>query len=205
MLWQSNEQRVRLIRNPLQATPQSKGHFTTPYDMAWRNIKIFLPNTSGLFKLSHSSNWGTLIYTSQSGRWVPRKTHNDRGGTQQVPSIWVTARCCCCYVAPVAKALSDPMDCSPPGSPVPGILQARTPEWVAISFSNAWKWKVKWKSLSRVRLFVTPWTAAHQAPPSMGFSRQDFCFKMLHSFKAFYVKITVAMFCTEGNIHMSLR
>ena len=61
---------------------------------------------------------------------------------------------------------------SPPGSPVPAILQARTLEWVAISFSNAWKWKVKVKSLSLVRLLATPWTAAHQAPPSMGFSRQ---------------------------------
>ena len=65
------------------------------------------------------------------------------------------------------------MDCSPPGSPVPGILQARTLEWVAISFSNAGKWKVKVKSLSRVRLFATPWTAAHQAAPSLGFSRQE--------------------------------
>ena len=62
----------------------------------------------------------------------------------------------------------------PPGSPIPGILQARTLEWVAISFSNAGKWKVKVKSLSRVRLFTTPWTAAHQAPPSMGFSRQEY-------------------------------
>ena len=62
----------------------------------------------------------------------------------------------------------------PPGSPVPGILQARTLEWVAISFSNAWKWKVKVKSLSRVRLLVTPWTAAYQAPLSMGFSRQEY-------------------------------
>ena len=60
----------------------------------------------------------------------------------------------------------------PPGSPVPGILQARTLEWVAISFSNAWKWKVKAKSLSRVRLLATPRIAAHQAPPSMGFSKQ---------------------------------
>ena len=57
---------------------------------------------------------------------------------------------------------------------IPGILQARTLEWVAISFSNAWKWKVKGKSLSRVQLFTTPWTAAHQAPPSMGFSRQEY-------------------------------
>ena len=69
--------------------------------------------------------------------------------------------------------LCDPIDGSPPGSAVPGILQARTVEWVAISFSNAWKWKVKVKSLSRVRLFETPWTAAYQAPPSMGFSRQE--------------------------------
>ena len=65
--------------------------------------------------------------------------------------------------------LCDPIDGSPPGSPVPGILQARTLEWVAISFSNAWKWKVK--SLSRVQLLATPWTAA---PPSMGFSRQEY-------------------------------
>ena len=69
--------------------------------------------------------------------------------------------------------LCDPIDGSPPGSPVPGILQARTLDWVAIFFSNAWKWKVKVKSLSRVRLLVTPWTAAYQAPPSMGFSRQE--------------------------------
>ena len=70
--------------------------------------------------------------------------------------------------------LCDPIDGSPPGFPVPGILQARTLEWVAISSSNAWKWKVKVKSLSRVRLCVTPWTAAYQAPPSMGFSRQEY-------------------------------
>ena len=70
--------------------------------------------------------------------------------------------------------LCDLIDGSPPGSPVPGILQARTLEWVAISFSNAWKGKVKVKSLSRVQLFTTPWTAAHQAPPSMGFSRQEY-------------------------------
>ena len=70
--------------------------------------------------------------------------------------------------------LCDPIDSSPPGSPVPGILQARILEWVAISFSNAWKWKVKMKSLSSVQLFVTPWTAAYQAPLSMGFSRQEY-------------------------------
>ena len=70
------------------------------------------------------------------------------------------------------STLCNPIDSSPLGSPVPGILQARTLEWVAISFSNAWKWKVKVKSLSRVRLLVTPWTVAYQAPP--GFSRQEY-------------------------------
>ena len=70
--------------------------------------------------------------------------------------------------------LCDPRDGSPPGSPVPGILQARTLEWVAISFSSARKWKVKVKSLSHVWLFTTPWTAAYQALPSMGFSRLEY-------------------------------
>ena len=67
--------------------------------------------------------------------------------------------------------LCDLREGSPPGSTVPGILQARTLEWVAISFSNAWKWKVNVKS---VWLLATPWTAAYQAPPSMGFSRQEY-------------------------------
>ena len=70
--------------------------------------------------------------------------------------------------------LCDPIDGSPPGSSVPGTLQARILKWVAISFSNAWKWKVKVKSFSRSRLLATPWTAAYQAPPSMGFSRQEY-------------------------------
>ena len=70
--------------------------------------------------------------------------------------------------------LCDPTDGRPPGSAVPGILQARTLEWVAISFSNVWKWKVKVKSLSHVRFLATPWIAAYQAPLSMGFSRQEY-------------------------------
>ena len=74
----------------------------------------------------------------------------------------------------MCSTLCDPIDGSPPGSPVPGILQARTLEWVPISFSNAWKWKVKVKLLGRVWPSATPWTAAHQAPPSMGFSRQEY-------------------------------
>ena len=71
----------------------------------------------------------------------------------------------------MCPTLCDPIDGSPPGSPVPGILQARTLEWVAISFSNAWKWNVKAKSLICVRLLAIPSTAAYQAPPPMGFSR----------------------------------
>ena len=70
--------------------------------------------------------------------------------------------------------LCDPIDGSPPGSPIPGILQARTLERVAISFSNAWEWKVKVKLVSHVWLLVTLWTAAHQAPPSVGFPRQEY-------------------------------
>ena len=72
------------------------------------------------------------------------------------------------------RLCATPIDGSPLGFPVPGILQARILEWVAISFSSTWKWKVKMKSLSHVRLFATPWTAAYQAPPLMGFSRQEY-------------------------------
>ena len=74
----------------------------------------------------------------------------------------------------LCPTLCDPRDGSPPGSPVPGILQARTLDWVAIAFFNAWNWKLKVKLLSCLRLLVTPWTAAYQAPPSMGFSGQEY-------------------------------
>ena len=96
-----------------------------------------------------------------------------------ISDVWVI-HFFCILAAAAAKllhscpTLCDPIDSSPPGSPVPWILQARTLEWVAISFSNAWKWKVKGKSLSRVRLLATPWTTAYLAPPSMGFSRQEY-------------------------------
>jgi len=118
---------------------------------------------------------------------------------QSLP-LWFLTFVCVMTATAAAKSLQscptvyDPIDSSLPGSAVPRILQARTLEWVAISFSNAWKWKVKVKSLSRVRLSATPWTkwkvkvkslsrvwlsatpwtAAYQAPPSMGFSRQEY-------------------------------
>ena len=104
-------------------------------------------------RLSQSKSW--LLY---SWFWGPR----------QLLSLYVAKSLQSC------PTLCDPRDGSPPSSPVPGILQARTLEWVAISSSNAGKWKVKVKSLSHVRLFATPWTAAYQAPPSMGFSRQEY-------------------------------
>ena len=97
-------------------------------------------------------------------------------------TYWVSQCASCSLLITAAAAakslqscptLCDPTGGSPPGFPVPGILQTRTLEWVAISFSNAWKWKVKMKSLSHVQLLSTPWTAAYQAPPSMGFSRQE--------------------------------
>ena len=87
--------------------------------------------------------------------------------------------------------LCDPVDGSPPGSRVPGILKARTLEWVAISFSNAWKWRVKVKSLSRVQLLATPWTAAYQAPPPMGFSGKSTgvrCHCLLRIYTLLYIK-----------------
>ena len=91
-------------------------------------------------------------------------------------TIWATREATAAAAKSLQSCLTlcNPIDGSPPGSPVLGILQARTLEWVAISFSNAWKWKVKGKSLSRLWLLATPWTAAYQAPPSMGFSRQDY-------------------------------
>ena len=84
------------------------------------------------------------------------------------------------FTAAAAKSLQlcptlcDPIDGSPPRSSVPGILQPRKLEWVAISFSNAWKWKVKVKSLSLARFLETSWTAAYQAPLSVEFSRKEY-------------------------------
>ena len=88
--------------------------------------------------------------------------------------LMITAAAAAAKSLQSCPSLCNPIDSSPPGSPVPGILQARTLEWVAISFSNAWKWKVRVKLFNHVWLLATPWTAAYQAPPSMGFSRQEY-------------------------------
>ena len=101
------------------------------------------------------------------------------------------------YIYSAAKSrqlcptLCNPIDSRPPGFSIPGILQARTLEWVAISFSKARKWKFKVKSLSRVWLFPTPWTAAHQAPPSMGFSRQKYWSRVPFPSLSIYIDIDI--------------
>ena len=102
--------------------------------------------------------WRTPVFLPEKMPWT-----GESGGLQSAAAAAKSLQVC--------LTLCDPIDGSPPGSPVPGILQARTLEWVAISFSKALKWKWKW---SRVRLLATPWTAAYQAPPPMGFSRQEY-------------------------------
>ena len=105
---------------------------------------------------------------------------NSYWNTATVISLWiiygfVQAAAAAAKSPQSCPTLCDPIEGSPWGTSVPGILQARILEGVAISFSNAWKWKVKVKSLSRARLLATPWTAAYRTPPSMGFSRQEYC------------------------------
>ena len=111
--------------------------------VGFSKIPLFSWGNSLLLLVGWESLWGKVVAAAAAK------------SLQSCPTLW------------------DPIDGSQSGSCIPGILQARTLEWVAISCSNAWKWKVKVKSLDRVWLFSTPWTAAHQAPPPKGFSRQE--------------------------------
>ena len=123
----------------------------------------------------HLWMWERVLGQEHQERLGPRQNSHLLEPDRQLRTQWGSVLCAAAAAAKSLQScptLCDPMDGSWPGSPVPGILQARTLEWVAISFSNAWKWKVKVKSLSRV--LATPWTTAHQAPPSMGFSRQEY-------------------------------
>ena len=129
------------------------------------NVLLLLFLYYGINVILHKWKYLTLLRGRKQPFWKFSK--------EQSNYLWPTASAAA-KLLPSCPTLCDPIDGSPPASRVPGILQARTLEWVATSFFNAWKWKVKVKSLNRVRLFTTPWTAAHQAPPSMGFSRQEY-------------------------------
>jgi len=115
-------------------------------------------------KWNKSVTKGQILYYSTTWGTYKSQIHRNRG----------TAAAAAAKSLQSCLTLCNTIDGRPPGSPVPGTLQARTLEWGAISFSNAWKWKAKVKSLSHVWLLATPWTAAHQAPLSMGFSRQEY-------------------------------
>ena len=139
---------------------------------------------------SEKWKWSCSVMSNSSRPHGLQPTRLLRPGDFPGKSTGVGCHCLFCqatrtsllYTSPLLKvlvaksclSLCNPLNCSPPGSPIPGILQARIVEWVAFSFSNAWKWKVRVKSLSCVRLLATPWTAAYQAPVSMGFSRQEY-------------------------------
>ena len=132
----------------------------------WQPTPVFLPvKFYGQRSLAGCSPWSHKESDKTECKCTHTHTQNKHFGHGIAAAAKSLQSC---------PTLCDPIDGSPPGSAAPGILQARTLEWVAISFSNAWKWKVKVKSLSRVWLFETPWTAAYQAPPSMGFSRQEY-------------------------------
>ena len=146
--------------------------------------------SAGRKKCSHCVQWrlawtpGWVVMPFSGFILVLLPDAGDLGETTiRVTITWTLVKIAFCWhvaAAAAAKSLQlcptlcDPIDGSALGSSVPGILQARTLEWVALSFSNVWKWKVKVKSLSCVWLLATPLTAAHQAPPSMGFSRREY-------------------------------
>ena len=148
---------------PMDCSPPG----SSVHGILWARILdwVSMPSSRGS---SQPRDWTHIFYVSCIGRWVlchkhclgsPVNTHCPHAASKSLQSC---------------PTLCDPIDSSPPGSPIPGILKTRTLEWVAISFSNAWKWKVKVKSFSRIQLLEIPWTAAYQAPPSMGFSRQEY-------------------------------
>ena len=112
--------------------------------LSWVNVLVIIV-----------SKKSTCAHVCLCEEWKYNKTLSQLSSLSDIAAAAAKSRQSC-------PTLCDPRDGSPPGSPIPGILQARTLEWVAISFSDAWKWKVKTKSRGRVRLFATPWTAAYQ-------------------------------------------
>ena len=141
----------------------------------WINkLWIYIKHNGTL--LSNTKEWTNNIHNNmdESQKQAKCNNANTKECISRVSFIWIPAAAAAAKSLQSSLTLCDPTDGSPPGSPIPGILQARTLEWVAISFSKAWKWKAKMKLLSRVRLLATPWTSAYQAPPSMEFSRREY-------------------------------
>ena len=143
--------------------------YLTSLNLADLQMFLSLEHKPNVHKSNHFQHKSFTCLTSCLQKSYMEVDEKSRAGWPQEAAAAATAKS-----LQSCPTLCDPIDSSPRASPVPGVLQARTLEWVATAFSNAWKWKVKVKSLSLVRLLVTPWTAAHQAPPSMGFSRQEY-------------------------------
>jgi len=157
---------------------------------------------------------GTWVWVDSGSWWWTReawravfhgvaKSRTQLSDWTELIEEWCFTKWLCIFTTTTTKSLQlcptlcDPIDGSPPGSPVPEILQARTLEWIAISFSNAWKGKVKVKSLSRVWPSATPWTAAFQAPPPMGFSRQEYWSGVPLPSPCIFTKYTIVGFMTK--------
>ena len=157
-------------------------HHVIPLPAPATNKRSLLSNTHTVSKESSLVIY-TLVFLNL-GYCVMKQSHQKRFfcccSCESDKRLWILKAifiltcCCCCWVASVVPDSVRPHRRQPTRLPVPGILQARTLEWVAISFSNAWKWRVKVKMLSHVRLLATPWTAAYQSPPSLGCSRQEY-------------------------------
>ena len=153
-----------VVKNRLQSRRHRRYRFDPwirkiPWRRKWQHTLVFSPEKShGQRSLAGYSAWSCKEYDT----------------TERLSIYTAAAAAAAAASLQSCPTLCDPTDGSPPGSPVPGILQARTLEWVAISFSNAWKWKVKVKSFSHVQLLASPWMAAYEAPSSMGFSRQEY-------------------------------
>ena len=114
--------------------------------------------------------------------------------------------CCCCEVASVMSDSVWPHRRQPTRLPCPWDFPGKNTGVGCHYFSNAWKWKVKMRSLSHVWLFVTPWTAAYQGPLSMGFSRQDYCTWITQDVSAYaflpYISLN-SVICNPKNLDLS--
>ena len=154
--------------------PKNVELFCLSRHLTWleSTCKTCLPVLGGT-SLSHFSYFSLRLLESVL-LWMVYRSDKELGGVCMCVCVCAAAAAAAARSLQSCPTLCDPIDGSPPGSPVPGILQARILDWIAISFSNAWKWKVKVKSLSSVRLLATPWTAAYEAPLCMGFSRQEY-------------------------------